>query len=60
VIQVTIAILRAFVKARENAMVGKDLLSQVQAMERKYDSQFQVVFTANKKLMEPLPAKPLG
>ena len=27
-------------------------------MEKKYDAQFQVVFTAIKKLMEPLPVPP--
>ena len=57
-IQVNIAIMRAFVKMRESAMAHKDLLVQLNAMEKKYDSQFQVVFTAIKKLMEPLPVKP--
>ena len=57
-IKVNVAIMRAFVKMRENAMAHKDLLAQLNAMEKKYDSQFQVVFTAIKKLMEPAAAKP--
>ncbi|MFN0103529.1 MAG: ORF6N domain-containing protein, partial [Bryobacteraceae bacterium] len=57
-IQVNIAIMRAFVKMREAALAHKDLLRKLTAMEKKYDSQFQVVFTAIKNLMEPLPVKP--
>ncbi|MBL8237529.1 MAG: ORF6N domain-containing protein [Bryobacterales bacterium] len=57
-IQVNIAIMRAFVKTRESALAHNDLVRQLNAMEKKYDSQFQVVFTAIKKLMEPIPSKP--
>ena len=57
-IQVNIGIMRAFVKMREAALAHKELLVQLNAMEKKYDAQFQVVFTAIKKLMEPSPAPP--
>lgn len=56
-IQVNIAIMRTFVKVREASLAHKELLTQLAAMEKKYDSQFQVVFSAIRKLVEPLPAK---
>ena len=58
-IQVNIGIMRAFVKMREAALAHKELLVQLNAMEKKYDAQFQVVFTAIKKLMEPSPLPPV-
>lgn len=57
-IQVNIAIMRTFVKMREASLAHKDLLAQLAAMEKKYDSQFQVIFQAIRKLMEPVPPKP--
>ena len=57
-IQVNIAIMRVFVRLREAALAHKDLPGKLNEMEKQYDSQFQVVFTAIKKRMEPLPAKP--
>ena len=40
----------------------KDLLQEIEEMERKYDLQFQVVFEAIKKLMAPAekPTKRIG
>ncbi len=56
-VQVNIAIMRAFVQLRQLAGSHKDLLRKVNEMERKYDDQFKVVFSAIKRLMEP-PASP--
>jgi hypothetical protein len=55
-IQVNIAIMRAFVKLREMISSDEDLAKKLTALEKKYDAQFQAVFTAIKRLMQP-PAK---
>jgi hypothetical protein len=52
-VQVNIAIMRAFVKLRELLATHKDLALKLDALEKKYDAQFQVVFDAIRKLMEP-------
>lgn len=54
-IKMSIAIVRAFVKLREIAITHKDLKRKIEAMEKKYDRQFKVVFEAIRKLLEPLP-----
>jgi hypothetical protein len=56
-VQVNIAIMRAFVKLREMIVSHKDLAKQLNALEKKYDAQFKVVFDAIRKLMTP-PDKP--
>jgi hypothetical protein len=55
-IQVNIAIMRAFVKLRQILSTHKDLSRQLEAMEKKYDAQFKVVFDALRQLMEPIPS----
>ncbi len=52
-VQVNIAIMRAFVKLRELLATHKDLALKLDALEKKYDAQFQVVFEAIRKLREP-------
>ncbi|MEK6599813.1 MAG: ORF6N domain-containing protein [Deltaproteobacteria bacterium] len=52
-IQVNIAIMRAFVKLREMLATNKDLARKIHEMEKKYDSQFKVVFDAIHQLMTP-------
>ncbi len=52
-VQVNIAIMRAFVKLREMLATHKDLARKLNAMEKKYDSQFKVVFDAIRQLMIP-------
>jgi hypothetical protein len=64
-VQVNIAIMRAFVKLREIMSTHKDLAYKIDALERKYarhDQQFQVVFDAIKKLLQPpvLPKRRIG
>jgi hypothetical protein len=56
-VQVNIAIMRAFVKLREMIASHKDLAKRLDALEKKYDVQFKVVFDAIRKLMKP-PDKP--
>lgn len=45
--------MRAFVKLREILASHKDLRQKIEAMERKYDGQFKVVFQAIKALLTP-------
>ncbi|MGC9598812.1 MAG: ORF6N domain-containing protein [Minisyncoccia bacterium] len=51
--QVNVAIMRAFVRFRSLLAAHKELARKIEAMERRYDGQFMVVFRAIKKLMEP-------
>ena len=45
-VQLNIAIMRAFVCLRELLSTHADLAHELAEMERKYDSQFKVVFDA--------------
>ncbi|MBI3807665.1 MAG: ORF6N domain-containing protein [Nitrospirae bacterium] len=55
-IQVNIAIMRAFVQLREMIGSNKGLARRLSELEKKYDSQFRVVFEAIRELMaEPEP-----
>ncbi len=52
-VQVNIAIMRTFVQLREMLATHKDLAQKLEALEKKYDRQFKVVFDAIRHLMEP-------
>ena len=55
-IQVNIAIMRAFVQLREMIGSNKGLARRLNELEKKYDSQFRIVFEAIRELMaEPEP-----
>lgn len=56
-VQVNIQIMRTFAKIREIMTQHKDLSRKLDDLERKYDSQFRVVFDAIRQLMSP-PQKP--
>ncbi len=56
-IQVNIQIMRAFTQLRTMLSTHEDLKKQIEAMEKKYDQQFQVVFDAIKQILE-VEAKP--
>jgi len=51
-IAVNIQIMRAFVKLREMISTHKDLARKLGEIEKKYDSQFQIVFEAIRQLIE--------
>jgi len=51
-VQVNIAIMRTFVKLREMMATHKDLARKLEALEKKYDGQFQVVFEAIRQIIE--------
>ena len=57
-IMVNIQIMRAFVNLRKAAIHYVALRRKIEEMEKKYDTQFGIVFEAIKKLLEPPPAPP--
>ncbi len=61
-IHVNIQIMRTFTKLREILLSHKDLARKLADMEKKYDSQFKVVFDTIKQLMKPdePKKKPIG
>ena len=61
-VQVNIQIMRAFTQLRQMLSTHKDLKKKIEAMERKYDQQFQVIFEAIKQLLETeaKPKKKIG
>jgi hypothetical protein len=56
-IEVNILIMRTFVKLREMISSHKELAKKLDALEKKYDAQFRVVFDAIRQLMEPTKPK---
>ena len=56
-IRVNIEIMRAFVRLRQMLISNVELARKLNALEKKYDAQFKVVFDAIRKLMMP-PDKP--
>lgn len=61
-VQVNIQIMRAFTQLRQMLSTHKDLRKKIEAMEKKYDQQFQIVFEAIKQLLETdaKPRKQIG
>ncbi len=55
--QTSVMVVRAFVKLRQLLASNTELARKLDAMEKKYDAQFKVVFDAIRQLMSP-PAKP--
>jgi hypothetical protein len=56
-VKASVEVVRAFVKMRNMLASNAELGKKIDALERKYDSHFKVVFTAIKQLMQP-PDKP--
>lgn len=57
-VQVNIEVVRAFVRLRRILATHEDLARKMVALEKKYDSQFKVVFDAIRELMAPpVPVK---
>ncbi|HEY7000526.1 MAG TPA: ORF6N domain-containing protein [Candidatus Udaeobacter sp.] len=61
-VQVNIAIMRTFVRLRELLLSNADLARKLDALEKKYDTQFKVVFDAIRELMTPTepPRRQIG
>jgi len=51
-IRVNIQIIRTFTKIREMIVSNKTLREKIEAMERKYNGKFKIVFEAIKRLVE--------
>ena len=52
-VEVNIAIMRTFVQLRRLMDTNRDLARKIEALEKKYDEQFAVVFEAIKQLIAP-------
>ena len=61
-VQMSVIVVRAFIKMREMLVSHKDLERKLAALETKYDKQFKVVFDAIRALMreEEKPKKKIG
>jgi phage regulator Rha-like protein len=57
-VQVNIEIMRAFVRLRQILASNKELAKRLDDLEKKYDSQFRVVFDAIRQLMTPPESQP--
>ena len=55
---VNVAIMRTFVKMRQLLAANADLARRLDALEKRYDAQFKVVFDAIRQLMAPTAEKP--
>jgi hypothetical protein len=52
-IQVNVEIMRTFVRLRRMLASNAQLAGKLEALEKKYDAQFKVVFDAIRQLMTP-------
>jgi hypothetical protein len=61
-VNVSIQIIRTFIKLREMVLSYSELNRKINLMEKKYDHQFKVVFDVIKELVEPAvkPKKKIG
>src|SRR4029077_4031105 len=61
-VEVNIAIMRTFVQLRRLMDTNRDLARKIDALEKRYDEQFAVVFAAIKELIAPpsAPKKRIG
>ncbi len=57
-VQVNIQIMRTFAKLREIISQHTDLARRLDALEKKYDAQFKIVFDAIRQLMAPPEPEP--
>ena len=58
-VQVNVEIMRAFVTLRQMLSSNAELARKLAALEKKYDSQFKIVFDTIRQLMTP-PEKKKG
>ncbi len=56
-VQVSLQIVRTFVRLRQLLATNVELARKLEALENKYDQQFKVVFDAIRKLLQP-PVEP--
>lgn len=59
-VEVSILVVRAFIRLRESLTAHKEITRKLTQLERKlagYDSDIKMIFDAIKQLMKPLPSK---
>ncbi|MDI6802981.1 MAG: ORF6N domain-containing protein [Bacteroidota bacterium] len=61
-VQVSVQIVRTFIRLRELLATHKDLARKLEDMEKKYDHNFKIVFDAIRQLLSPpeKPKRPIG
>ncbi len=61
-VHVNIEIMRTFVRLRQLLSTHNDLARKLDSLEKKYDTQFKVVFDAIRQLMSPsdIKKRPIG
>ena len=61
-VEMSVHVVRAFVRLREMIASNKELAKRLDELEKKYDSQFKVVFHAIRQLMTPpmVPHRRIG
>ncbi|MFZ3138816.1 MAG: hypothetical protein WA126_15660 [Thermodesulfovibrionales bacterium] len=52
-VAMSVYVVRTFIRLRQMLATNKDLARKLADMEKKYDSQFKVVFDAIRQLMSP-------
>jgi len=57
-VKASLQVVRAFVRLRQMLASHADLARKLDALEKKYDAQFKIVFDAIRELMEPPETKP--
>ena len=57
-VAVNVQIMRTFVRLRRMLASNADLARKLDALEKKYDAQFKIVFDAIRQLMVPPEGKP--
>jgi hypothetical protein len=62
-VEMSVFVVRAFVRLRQLLATNAELARKLAALEKKYDAQFKVVFDAIRELMtppEPKKKRPIG
>jgi hypothetical protein len=54
-VEVSVLVVRSFIKLREIVTTHKDLVHRMDAMESRYDGQFKVVFNSIRDLISAKP-----
>jgi hypothetical protein len=57
-VEMSVHVVRAFVRLREMVASHKALMKRLDELEERYDKQFKVVFDAIRQLMGPPEPKP--
>jgi hypothetical protein len=56
-VEMSVQVVRAFVRLREMVSSNKELAKRLDELEKKYNAQFKVVFHAIRRLMTPPPSE---